>query len=159
MSIAASLGVLLSRTGFSVRLATADTRPASLTQERLLEKLAAVIHSHNSSLAQALVPFRSTAGGDSTFVVVTAPPSPRELAALTRIGSAFGPKLAVLVYAVDPAALPSEGQSQLEGRASVARLSLSRAGWEVVVLTPGQRFKDVWQANKTNTLFPIGSSR
>jgi uncharacterized protein (DUF58 family) len=159
VSAAASLGVLLLRSGFTVRLATAEARPATVSEEHLLDKLAAVSHVHASSLSQSLVSLRSVSGGDSTLVIVTAPPNARELVSLTRVGSAFGPKLAVLIYPIEPAALPSEGQSELEGRASVARLSLTRAGWDVVVLSPSQRLKDVWHANKTISLSPIGSSR
>ena len=151
--------MLLSRSGFTVRFATADSRPATVSEEQLLEKLASAAHVHASSLAQALVPLRSVAGGDSALVVVTAPPNPRELVTLTRTGSAFGPKLAVLVYPVEPGNLSGQGQSEIEGRASVARLSLLRAGWDVLVLSPSQRLKDLWRANKTTSLSPIGSSQ
>ena len=101
-------------------------------------------------------------GGDATLVAVTAPPNPKEIAALTRIGSAFGPKLAVLVYPVEPATLPTEHQGQLEGKATVARQSLLRAGWEVVVISPAQRLKDVWvhdRASRTSSQRLIGSSQ
>ena len=159
MSAAASVGVLLSRSGFTVRLTMPDTKPTALPEDTLLEKLAAVSHSHASSLGPALVSLRSVAGVDSTLVVVTAPPGPQELATLTRIGSAFGPKLAVLVHPVEPATLPTAGRSQLEGKASVARQSLMRAGWEVVVLSPAQRLKDIWNTSRTNSLSLTGSSR
>jgi hypothetical protein len=159
ISAAASTGVLMSRSGFTVRLATAETRPTAMPEDRLLEHLAAVSHAHSSSLAQALVPLRSVAGVDSTLVAVTAPPGPKEIATLTRVGSAFGPKLAILVYPVEPGALPLGEGPQLEGRASVARQSLTRAGWEVVVLSPAEKLKDVWRTNRTRALAPIGSSR
>jgi hypothetical protein len=149
----------MSRSGFTVRLATPETKPTAMTEDRLLELLAAVSHTHSSSLAQALVPLRSVAGVDSTLVVVTAPPSPKEIATLTRVGSAFGPKLVILVYPVEPGALPPEGGPQLEGRASVARQSLVRAGWEVIVLSPSEKLKDLWHTNRTRALAPIGSSR
>ena len=159
VSAAASVGVLLSRSGFTVRLTTSDSRPTVLTEEKLLEKLSSVNHTHSSSFTQALVPLRSIAGGDATLVVVTAPPTPKELAALTRTGSAFGPKLAILVYPIEPSTLPGESQGQLEGKASVARQSLLRAGWEVVVISPAQRLKDTWHSSRTSSRSPIGSSR
>jgi len=159
VSAAASVGVLLSRSGFTVRLTMPDTKPTALPEDTLLDKLSAVSHSHASSLGPALVSLRSVAGVDSTLVVVTAPPGPQELATLTRIGSAFGPKLAVLVHPVEPATLPTAGRSQLEGKASVARQSLMRAGWEVVVLSPAQRLKDIWNTSRTNSLSLTGSSR
>ncbi|MFN2543138.1 MAG: DUF58 domain-containing protein [Actinomycetota bacterium] len=159
VSVAASLGVLMARSGFSVRLATSASRPRSVSQDQLLENLSSLGHVHASSLAESLVALRAVAGGDSTLVVVTAPPGPREIASLTRTGAAFGPKLAVLVYPVEPRALPAQGQSELEGRASVARLSLMRAGWNVVVLSPSQRLKDTWRASRATSLSPTGSSR
>jgi uncharacterized protein (DUF58 family) len=162
VSAAASVGALLSRSGFTVRLATSESRPIAMTEEQLLERLAAISHTHSSSFSQALVTLRSIAGGDSTLVVVTAPPGAKEIAALTRVGSAFGPKLAVLVYPIEPATLPTDNQGQLEGKATVARQSLLRAGWEVVVISPAQRLKDVWvqsHAIKTSSQSPIGSSR
>jgi hypothetical protein len=81
--------------------------------------------------------------------VITAPPDPSELSGLIRVGAAFGPKLAVLVYPIEPSTLPPDRQAQLEGRATSARLSLSRSGWEVLVLSPESRLKDVWQRSRT----------
>ena len=159
VSAAASVGVLLARSGFTIRMATSQTKPVAMAEEQLLEKLAAISHTHSSSLSQALVPLRSVAGGDTTLVAVTAPPAPREIATLTRVGSAFGPKLAILVYPVEPATLPTEGQSQLEGKASVARQSLMRAGWEVVLLSPAGHLKDLWDTSRTRSLSLTGSSR
>jgi hypothetical protein len=40
--------------------------------------------------------------------------------------------------------LPPERQAQLEGRASQARLSLARAGWDVIVLPPSMRLLERW---------------
>ena len=87
VAAAASVGVLLSRSGFTVRLATAEAKPVPMQEEALLERLSAVSHVHSSSLAQSLVALRPLAGGDATLVAVTAPPGPKELASLTRIGS------------------------------------------------------------------------
>src|SRR4029450_7174209 len=39
--------------------------------------------------------------------------------------------------------LPPDRRAQVEGRASQARMSLSRTGWEVVVLPPSRRLRDV----------------
>src|SRR5207253_6787316 len=113
VSAAASVGALLSRSGFTVRLATAEAKPTAMTEDLLLEKLSAIGHTHASSLAQAVLPLRSLAGGDATLVAVTAPPSPKEIASLTRIGAGFGPKLAVLVHPVEPATLPDRKSTRL----------------------------------------------
>ena len=88
---------------------------------------------------------RLVAAADVSLVAVTAPPVPHELTALIRAGQAFGPKIAVLVYPTEPSTLPADRAATLEGRASVARLSLSRAGWEVLVLGPNGRLREVWQ--------------
>ena len=156
VSVAATLGVLLSRGGFSLRLATADTPPAALSEERFLEALTGVAHSQARSVGPALAHLRASASGDTTLVVVAAPPQPVELTSMIRSGAAFGPKLAVLVYAVDPDTLPPERQAQLEGRATQARLALTRAGWDCIILPPSMRLKDRWHVPKERRLVHSG---
>ena len=152
VSVAATLGVLLSRGGFSLRLTTADTPPAPMSEERFLEALTSVAHAQVRSIGPALAHMRAGASGDSTLVAVAAPPQPAELTSLIRSGAAFGPKLAVLVYPVDPDTLPPDRQSQLEGRATQARLALTRAGWDCIVLPPSMRLKDRWHVPKERRL-------
>lgn len=144
VSAAASIGVLLARSGFTLRLGTTELAPFSVGEEAFLETLAGVtdVPAH----ALRIERLRQAAAGDSTLVVVTAPPLPAEVAAITRVGTAYGPKIAVLVYPADPSKFPPASQSQLEGRASVARLSLARAGWKVYVLTPEANLRDAWIA-------------
>ncbi len=149
VSIAASIGMLLVRYGFAIRLATTQLGPSAVTEDELLDSLAGVGHDTVRSTAHALARLRAAASADATLIAITAPPDPTELAGLIRVGSVFGPKLGVLVYAVDPATLPPDRQAQLEGRASSARLSLTRAGWEVLVLTPDANLRDVWQRSRT----------
>jgi uncharacterized protein (DUF58 family) len=149
ISALASIGVLLARSGFSLRLATEQFPVVPVAEGRLLETLASIEHSHSRSLSTSLTRLRAAAAADVSLVAVTAPPASNELTSLIRSGTAFGPKVAVLVYPTDPATLPPDRQAHLEGRASVARLSLSRAGWEVVVLSPSGRLRDLWQANLT----------
>ncbi len=156
VSVAATLGVLLSRGGFSLRFATADTPPAALSEERFLEALTSVGHSQVRSIGPALAHLRASASGDTTLVVVAAPPQPVELTSLIRSGGAFGPKLAVLVYPVDPDTLPPERQAQLEGRATQARLALTRAGWDCIILPPSARLKDRWHVPKERRLVHSG---
>ena len=159
VSAAASLGVLLSQGGASLRLATVQAGPRPVTEEAFLEALASVTHSPTRSLPSALMPLRSGALADSTLVVVTAPLLPSEIAPLTRVGAVFGPKVAVLVYPVDPQALPPERGKQLEGRAWLARLSLARGGWDVVVLSPAGRLQDLWHQETTQSRRATASSR
>jgi uncharacterized protein (DUF58 family) len=156
VSVAATLGVLLSRGGFALRLATADTPPATLSEERFLEALTSVAHTQVRSIGPALAHLRASASGDTTLVVVAAPPQPAELTSMIRSGAGFGPKLAVLVYAIDPDTLPPERQAQLEGRATQARLALTRAGWDCIILSPSMRLKDRWHVPKERRLVHSG---
>jgi uncharacterized protein (DUF58 family) len=150
VSCAASVGMLLVRYGFAIRLATTQLAPSPMSEDQLLDTLAGVSHDGTRSASTALARLRGAASAETTLVAIGAPPDPTELAGLVRVGSVFGPKLAVFVYPTDPGALPPDRQAQLEGRASSARLSLSRSGWEVLVLSPHGRLKDVWQGSRTS---------
>jgi uncharacterized protein (DUF58 family) len=150
VSSAASIGMLLARYGFTIRLATSQLQPSAVSPDQLLDTLAGVSHDGARSASPALGRLRSAASTETTLVAITAPPDPGDLAGLVRLGSVFGPKLAVLVYPVDLGILPPDRQAQLEGRASSARLSLSRSGWEVLVLAPDTKLKDVWQRSRTS---------
>ncbi len=159
VSVAASIGVLLARYGFSLRLATSQIPPAPVSEDSLLETLAGVSHDPSRTLSSGLSRLRSAASAETTLVAVTAPPQPAELTALIRTGSVFGTKIAVLVYPIEPGTLPPKPQAHLEGRASLARLSLSRSGWEVVLLSPTENLRDVWHANRKQLSELSGSSR
>jgi len=151
VSAAASVGVLLARYGFSMTLATSQMSPMPVTEERMLEALAGIGHDTSRALSAGLTRLRSVAAGDVTLVAVTAPPPPTELTALIRSGVVFGPKIAILVYPVDPETLPPDRQAHLEGRATSARLSLSRSGWEVLIVPPSGRLRDVWQRTRNRS--------
>lgn len=159
VSAAASVGVVLSRAGFALQLVTPQAAPAPLTQDQFLEALAPLDHHSSRMLAPAMSRLRSAAATDTTLVAVTAPPPPLELAGLIRAGTAFGPKIAVLVYPTDPDGLPPDRRAHLEERASVARLSLTRAGWEAVVLAPSRRLREVWNTYNSRPLAAGTSSR
>jgi uncharacterized protein (DUF58 family) len=156
VSAAATLGVLLSRGGFTLRLATAESSPAALSEERFLEALAGVSHTRVRSVGPSLAHLRAEGSADTTLVFVSAPPPPEELTSVIRSGSAFGPRLAILVYPVDPDTLPPERQAQIEGRATQARLALSRAGWDCIVLPPSVRLKERWNTPKERPLARSG---
>ena len=148
VSAAASVGVLLIRYGFSTKLATTQLPPQRVDEEQLLEALAGIGHHVSRSMSTGLTRLRIAAAADTTLVAITAPPVPTELTALIRAGAVFGPKVAVLVHTTDPDTLPPERRAQLEARASQAQLSMSRSGWEVVVLPPSARLRDVWHASR-----------
>jgi hypothetical protein len=145
------------RYGFSVKLATTQLPPQRVGEEQLLEILAGVAHHSARALTTGLSRLRMVAATDTTLVVVGAPPPPTELASLIRTGATFGPKIGVFVHATDPESLPPDRRGQLEGRASQAQLSMSRSGWEILVLPPSARLREVWHANRTRPLVVSGS--
>jgi uncharacterized protein (DUF58 family) len=144
VSVAATVGRSLVRSGFAVRLARVDAPAGVVTEERLLESLADVTHSRERGIGKALRALRATVVNDSTLVLVTCPPSGGEVTGISRAGSGFGRKVVVLVYPVPLATLPPEAASEIEARASVARASLQRAGWEVLVIEPDRRLTEAW---------------
>ncbi|HSL12076.1 MAG TPA: DUF58 domain-containing protein [Actinomycetota bacterium] len=144
VSAAASVGVLLARAGFQLRFASAEHAPGPVTEDRFLDALAALAHSQARTIAPALTNLRAAASADTSLVFISGPPAPSELAGLLRAGSGFGPRLAILVYPLDPASLPADRQTHLEGRASQARLALARAGWDCIVLSPSNALTDRW---------------
>ena len=146
VSVAASIGVLLSRRGFVLRLGTTELPAAALSEDRFLDALTGISHAEVRSVGPALAHLRAGSSPDTSLVFVAAPPVPNELGALIRAGAGFGQKLAVLIYPTDPGRLPPERQTQLEGRASQARLSLARAGWDVIVLPPSMRLQERWHS-------------
>ena len=109
-----------------------------------MDALAGVTHSKAPSLAAALTHLRASASTDASLVFVAAPPAPQELPQLIRSGTGFGPKLAVLVHPVEPATAPASRRTQLESRATEARLALMRGGWDCLVLTPSIRLSERW---------------
>lgn len=157
VSAGASLGMLLIRYGFSVKLATTQTPPQRVDEDSLLDALAGMSHQSSRALSTGLTRLRMVAASDTTLVVVGAPPAPTELPSWLRVGAMFGPKVGVFVYPTDPDTLPPDRRSQLEGRGSQARMSLSRTGWEVVVLPPSRRLREVWHAERTQPLVTSGS--
>jgi uncharacterized protein (DUF58 family) len=152
VSAAASVGVLLLRYGFTLKFGTSQLPPQRVTEDLLMDSLAGASHHTARALTAGLGRLRIAAAADTTLVVVSAPPPPAEISALVQAGAVFGPKVAVLVHPTDPDTLPPERRDQLEGRATQAQRSLSRSGWEIVVLTPTGRLADLWHAPKTQPL-------
>jgi uncharacterized protein (DUF58 family) len=148
ISCAASVGALLLRNGFTLRLSTPDAPPAPVSEERFMDLLTTMSHSSTRSVSAAITHLRSGASSDTSLIFVGAPPAPQELPVLLRAGAAFGPKLAIVIHPVDPAtASPAQG-AQLEGRATQARLAFTRAGWDCLVLTPTTRLNERWHIQR-----------
>ncbi|MCA1726356.1 MAG: DUF58 domain-containing protein [Actinobacteria bacterium] len=157
VSAAASVGVLLARRGFALRLATPDVAPVPRTEDAFLENLAAVGASRTTTLGPALLQLKGKSVADSTLVVVTAPPLGPEVTALIRTAAGYGPRMAVFVYPTDPASLPVRERVELENRASAARASLARVGWDVFVIAPDQRLSEAWRSRTTRLPSAAGS--
>jgi uncharacterized protein (DUF58 family) len=147
VSVAASLGVYLARSGFALRLAAGNPRPVPVSEDAFLEALASASHTPTRPLGSMLIPLRTSAVPDTTLVVVTSVPQPADVAAMVRIGTVFGPKMAAFIYPIDPETLPDGQRATMVDQATTARLSLVRAGWDVFVLPPQGRLQDLWHAN------------
>jgi uncharacterized protein (DUF58 family) len=152
VSVAATLGVLLTRKGFVLRVSTADVPPTPVTEDRFLDTLAALGHSASRTAGPALTNLRAGAAADTSLVLVGGIPAPGEVTSTIRAASGYGPKLAVLIYPVDPQRLAAERLAELEGRATQARLALTRAGWDCILLPPSMRLNDRWHVPKERPL-------
>ena len=152
VSVGATLGVMMARRGFSLRLGTAEAPAAAVTEDRFLDALAGITHAQARSIGPALSHLRAAASAETTLVFVSSPPAPGELTTLIRSGAGFGPKLAVLIYPVEPSSLPPERRAQLEGRATQAVLALTRAGWDAIVLPPSMKLKERWHVPRERPL-------
>jgi hypothetical protein len=96
-------------------------------------------------MADALTLLRRVGRGEATLAMVSALPPAADVAAMTRLGTRFGRKLAILTYPMDPGTLPAEAASEYESRATAARVSLTRAGWDTFLIRPDQRLGEVWR--------------
>lgn len=152
VSAGATLGVALARQGFSLRLATAESPPANVSEDSFLDALAGVTHVQSRSIGRALTHLRSGASADTSLVFISSPPAPGELTSLIRSGAGFGPKLAILIYPRDPQTLSPDARQQWEGRATQAVLMLTRAGWDPIVLPPSMKLRERWHAPRERTL-------
>jgi len=158
VSVTASVGRVLLLAGFTLTLATADAPAAPIGEEGLLELLAGAGPARMHGIGDALGALRASARAESTLAFVGALPQAVEVAAMSRIGTAFGRKLAVLVYPMDPASLAAQAALEYETRASSSRSSLQRSGWDVYLLQPDGRLMDVWQQRNPRRLRAAASS-
>jgi uncharacterized protein (DUF58 family) len=148
VSVTATLGRVLLKAGFAVHFATVDAPAALVSEGALLETLAGTGTARLPGIGEVLAALRETSRGDTSLVFISSPPMAGEVPALIRAGTAFGRKVAVFVYPVDPSSLPPGQAAELEGRAAAARGSLQHAGWEVYVIPPDGRLADVWRSSR-----------
>ncbi len=87
VSVGATLGVMMSRRGFSLRLGTAEAPAAAVTEDRFLDALAGISHAQARSIGPALSHLRAAASAETTLVFVSSPPAPGELTSLIRSGA------------------------------------------------------------------------
>jgi uncharacterized protein (DUF58 family) len=146
VSVAATVGRALIQAGFALTLAMAETPPKLVAEEGLLETLAGAAPVRKRSVADSLTGLRGSAVSDSTLAIVMAPPVGTDVAGLSRLGSAFGRRVAVFVYPVPLSGLAPAAAADLEGRASAARVSLQRTGWGVYLVHADGTLAETWQS-------------
>ena len=157
VSAAASIGAHYLRTGFRLRLATADRPPTGMELDRFLETLALARPSRVGQVTPTLMRLASAATGGGVLVVVTHVPDASAIAALSRL-EAGGSKVAILVQEHDPDTLSIGARHQLERRLQAARRSLARAGWEIVALRPNERLGEAWPRRRGRSPLAIAGS-
>jgi uncharacterized protein (DUF58 family) len=147
VSLAASVGRALCRGGFVVHFATVDRPGRAITEVEMLESLAGATPVRTAGVGEAMAALRAAGRADTSLVLVAAPPTEREVTGITRIGTTFGRKLALLVYPVSAKGLAPHSAADLHARALAARASLQHAGWDVVVVEPDGRLIDAWETS------------
>lgn len=144
VSVAASIGAHHLRAGFSLRLALADAPVRPVDTDGFLELLALLRPTSARQITPSLQGLRSATSAATSLIVVTHVPPPEEIAALSRLTGGFASRLAVLIHRREAGedSLPASREDDLAAHA--ARGSLSRAGWEVLLLRPSERLRQVW---------------
>jgi uncharacterized protein (DUF58 family) len=158
VSAAASIGALYLRTGFRLRLATAERTPAVVELDSFLEILALARRSRTAQMAPTLGKLATAATGGGALVVVTHVPDSADMATLQSMTMSTASKLAVLVDEVDVENLPLSARHQAERKVEAARTTLTRAGWEVLIIGPDERLGDVWPRRLARAPVPTAGS-
>jgi uncharacterized protein (DUF58 family) len=158
VSTAASIGSHYLRAGFALRLGTPDRAPRILDRDQFLELLALIRPSRSGQITPALRQLRQSSAPGTALVVVTHVPIPEEVAALSRLGSGYATSLAALIHAEEPDRLAIRPRWEAERRAEAAAASLSRGGWEVLLLRPSSKLRDAWQLRASRPTRRIAAS-
>jgi uncharacterized protein (DUF58 family) len=152
VSAVASVGTLLTRAGFTLKVATSERAATALDGDGFLDALAATGSTRVASLATSITALRGAAAADTSLVFVGAPPSSQELPALIRGTAGFGPRLAILIHPVDPLSAPPSRREQMHARATHASLTLARGGWDCLVMSPTTRLAERWHRPREHQL-------
>ncbi|MGH2711461.1 MAG: DUF58 domain-containing protein [Actinomycetota bacterium] len=158
VSAAASVGALYLRTGFRLRLATAERAPAVVELDSFLEILALARRSRTAQMAPTLAKLAAAAAGGGALVVVTHVPDAADAATLQRLTMATGSKLAILVDSVELDDLPLSARHSAERRVEGARSALTRAGWDVLIIGSDERLGEVWPRRRARAPVAIAGS-
>jgi uncharacterized protein (DUF58 family) len=150
VSCAASVGALFTRNGFALRLGMDETAITTVDEETFLDLLAGARPGRGRTLGRVMTGLRLAGAQDTSLVFVGAPPPPQDLSPLVRAGGSFGPKLAVLVHPLDPETEPDARRTQLTSRATQAHLTLVRAGWDCLILSPSMRLRERWHTPRAH---------
>ena len=157
VSAAASVGAHYLRTGFRLRLATADRAPMVTELDRFLETLALAQPSPARQITPTLQRLASASSGGGALVVVTHVPDAPTIAALSRLKTS-GSKIAILVRQQDPDEMTLRARHELERGLEAARRSLGRSGWQVIALTPDERLEEAWPRRRGRSPVAIAAS-
>jgi uncharacterized protein (DUF58 family) len=144
VSVAASIGAHHLRAGFTLRLALPDAPVRPVDTDGFLELLALVRPSPARQITPSLRGLRSAASAATSLVIVTHVPPPEEIAALSQLSGGFATRLAVLIHRVDEGGRTLPASREDDRAAHAARASLTRAGWEVLLLWPSGRLREIW---------------
>ena len=157
VSAAASIGAHYLRTGFRLRLATADQVPTVMEFDRFLETLALATTSRAQQITPTLKRLASASTAGGALVVVTHVPDATGIAALSRMGGG-GSRIVVLVREHEPDDLSIRARHGVDRALQTARRSLARAGWEVVILRPNERLGEAWPRRRARSPLAIAGS-
>jgi uncharacterized protein (DUF58 family) len=158
VSAVASIGALYLRTGFRLRLATAERPPATVELDQLLEILALARQSRTAQLRPTLTSLAGATTGAGALVVITHLPDAAETSAMTRLRTTTGSKLAVLITPRGLDDLTLGAKHEMDRKLKTARDSLTRAGWEVLTLRPEERLAEIWPRKRVRAPLVIAGS-
>jgi uncharacterized protein (DUF58 family) len=156
VSVGASIGAHHLRAGFTLRLALADSPARPVDVDGFLELLAMVRPSSIRQVTPSLRALGSVASAATSLVVVTHVPPAEEVVALSRLSGGFAARLAVLIHRSDAGQLPASRED--DRAAHTARASLTRAGWEVLLLRPSGRLREIWELREKRPARRIAAS-
>ncbi|HEX9891417.1 MAG TPA: DUF58 domain-containing protein [Actinomycetota bacterium] len=148
VSAAASVGIHLLRSGFTLGLSTPDLPARAMDRSHLLETLAVLEATRTSGLVHAVEDLRDPARAGEHVVVVTHLPGQAELSALSKVPGRH--RVCILIPPEDPERLTEERRAELRVWIRSVRGTLTSSAWEVIILSPTGRLRDVWKLRGTN---------